>query len=78
MKWIGLTGEVGYDCIVIPGAADGTMCNDFADNALNGQRFCGNELGLAKEDSIKDAAMSGTICSKFWFNYWMYYNIQHI
>ena len=41
------------------------MCNDFADNALNGQRFCGNELGLAKEDSIKDAAMSGTICSKF-------------
>ena len=65
MKLIGLTGKAGYDCIVIPGAADGTMCNDFTANALNGQRFCGNEQGLAKEDEATAAAMSGTICSKF-------------
>ena len=56
---------IGYDCLVIPGAADGTMCADFADMALNGQRFCGHELGLAKEDEAKAAAMTGTICSKF-------------
>ena len=78
MKSIGLTGTAGYDCIVIPGAADGTMCADFAANALNGQRFCGNEQGLAKVEKATAVAMSGTICSKFWLNYWMQWKIQHI
>ena len=41
------------------------MCADFAANALNGQRFCGNEQGLAKVEEATAVAMSGTICSKF-------------
>ena len=78
MKLIGVSATAGYDCIVIPGAADGTMCADFMTAALNGQRFCGNEQGLAKEVEATAAAMSGTICSKFWLNYWMQCKIQHI
>ena len=61
-------GTAGYDCVVIPGAAEGTMCNDFSANGLNAERFCGNEQGLAIVKSAKAAAMTGTICSKFWFN----------
>ena len=61
-------GTAGYDCVVIPGAAEGTMCNDFSANGLNAERFCGNEQGLAIVKSAKAAAMTGTICSKFWFD----------
>ena len=69
-------GTAGYDCVVIPGAAEGTMCNDFSANGLNAERFCGNEQGLAIVKSAKAAAMTGTICSKFWFDFVMQCMIQ--
>ena len=57
-------GTKGYDCIVIPGAAVGTMCVDFM-TVMNANVFCGNSGGLAKTKSAKtDGTKSGTICSK--------------
>ena len=57
-------GTKGYDCIVIPGAAVGTMCVDFM-TVMNANVFCGNSGGLAKTKSAKtDGTNSGTICSK--------------
>lgn len=51
----------GYDCIEIPGAAKGAMCEDFAAANMNANVFCGNEGGLAKTAAAVDG---GTICSK--------------
>ena len=59
-------GTKGYDCLVIPGAAVGTMCNQFeTDEVKNANVFCGNSGGLATKKSAKaDGTNSGTICSK--------------
>ena len=51
----------GYDCVVIPGAAKGTMCEDFNANGLNGNRFCGNERGLATQNPAAADTMTGAL-----------------
>ena len=59
-------GTKGYDCLVIPGAAKGTMCESFMEpSAKNANRFCGNSGGLAISKSANaKGEKSGTICSK--------------
>ena len=59
-------GTAGYDCVVIPGAAEGTMCNDFSANGLNAERFCGNEQGLAIVKSAKAIKIYTTLSLKFY------------
>ena len=63
------TGMMGYDCVIIPGAAKGTMCSDFAADNLNNNRFCGNSAGLATVTAATNNANNvcancGTVCSK--------------
>ena len=56
-------GTLGYDCLMIPGAAIGTMCTDFPAANLNANAFCGNSQGLCKTTNNADAANVATICS---------------
>ena len=57
-------GTKGYDCLEIPGAAKGTMCEDFAATRLNANVFCGDSAGLATVMMAERGANSGTICSE--------------
>ena len=67
-------GAFGYDCLMIPGAAEGPMCNALgtAGDRMNANRFCGNSAGLAiKMMAQADNAnmKQGTVCSKDVINY---------
>ena len=69
---LGKSNMGGYDCVMIPGAAVGTMCESFTmKDVRNANRFCGNSGGLATKTKAKtDGTNSGTICSKLnkhWF-----------
>ena len=59
-------GTKGYDCLEIPGAAKGTMCEDFAATRLNANVFCGDSAGLATVMMAERGANSGTICSELY------------
>jgi len=61
---VGTTGTLGYDCLVIPGAAKGTACDDFTADNLNANRFCGNSKGLAISKTATTDAKVGTVCTK--------------
>ena len=64
--YLGTSATGGYDCVMIPGAARGTMCESFTmAEVKNANRFCGNSGGLAtKTKAMTDGTNSGTICSK--------------
>ena len=69
-------GTKGYDCIEIPGAAKGTMCEDFTANAgtrLNANYFCGDSGGLVTQKEGQRGANSGTICSEL---YWIFMHLK--
>ena len=71
-------GTKGYDCVVIPGAAKGTMCEDFTAANLNANRFCGNSAGLPTKTAATNNAMNvcancGTVCSKL--DLMIYFNV---
>ena len=71
--YLGKSATGGYDCVMIPGAAKGTMCESFeSDEAKNANRFCGNSGGLAiKKEAKTDGTNSGTVCSKL-YRHWSY------
>jgi len=61
-------GTKGYDCLQIPGAANGENCDPFSADRLNADRFCGNSAGLAIAKTATGTnapgTNQGTVCTK--------------
>ena len=80
----GMAADLGYDCLIIPGAAEGPTCNALgaAGSRVNANRFCGQSAGLAKTAAAKQASdagklKQGTICSKYLINSFHNYRTWH-